>query len=198
MIVWINGAFGVGKTHTVMELHRRFPEAFFFDPENVGYFLRKHLPKAGQPDDFQHLPLWRKWVRELLKETDTHVPLTFVPMTIVETDIYNDVLNGLRHEGVQLLDFTLMASRATIRRRLRLRLRGDRNDWTYKQVDRCMDFLQEHKPGFLLDTERLSLDEVVETIAAEAGLVLQRPRLKGWQRRLRWGLVTLRSYRLPL
>lgn len=44
MIIWINGAFGVGKSHTSYELVRRLRNAFLFDPEQVGFFLRKYLP----------------------------------------------------------------------------------------------------------------------------------------------------------
>lgn len=36
MIVWINGAFGAGKTTLVAELHSRWPDALVYDPEQVG------------------------------------------------------------------------------------------------------------------------------------------------------------------
>jgi thymidylate kinase len=39
MIIWINGAFGAGKTTLAEELHRRLPDALAFDPEFVGYIL---------------------------------------------------------------------------------------------------------------------------------------------------------------
>ncbi|MBQ9717880.1 MAG: tunicamycin resistance protein, partial [Clostridia bacterium] len=38
MILWINGTFGSGKTQTAAELHRRIPDSFVYDPENVGYW----------------------------------------------------------------------------------------------------------------------------------------------------------------
>jgi hypothetical protein len=41
MIIWINGAFGAGKTTLAEELQRRLPEAMPFDPEYVGYTLIK-------------------------------------------------------------------------------------------------------------------------------------------------------------
>jgi 2-phosphoglycerate kinase len=47
MIIWINGAFGVGKSHTSAELVRRLDNTFLFDPEKVGFFLRKHLPNMN-------------------------------------------------------------------------------------------------------------------------------------------------------
>ncbi|MDQ0779704.1 hypothetical protein QF026_008170 [Streptomyces aurantiacus] len=41
MIVWVNGAFGSGKSTLVDELRPRWPEALVFDPEMVGYVLRE-------------------------------------------------------------------------------------------------------------------------------------------------------------
>ncbi|NII70905.1 AAA family ATPase [Microbacterium ulmi] len=33
MLIWINGAFGAGKTHTAFELQRRLVGAHVADPE---------------------------------------------------------------------------------------------------------------------------------------------------------------------
>lgn len=57
MIIWINGAFGVGKSHTAYKLTRRIDNAFLFDPETVGFFLRDKLPGTARFDDFQYIPL---------------------------------------------------------------------------------------------------------------------------------------------
>ncbi|WP_353095654.1 hypothetical protein [Tissierella praeacuta] len=46
MIIWLNGAFGSGKTTCAFELSRRFPNSFVYDPENIGYFIRNNTPKA--------------------------------------------------------------------------------------------------------------------------------------------------------
>jgi hypothetical protein len=60
MIIWINGAFGAGKTTLAEELSRRLPEAVLFDPEYVGYMLRYWVPVPT--GDFQDLPSWRELV----------------------------------------------------------------------------------------------------------------------------------------
>jgi hypothetical protein len=60
MIIWINGAFGAGKTTLAEELSRHFPEAVLFDPEYVGYLLRHWVPVPT--GDFQDLPSWRELV----------------------------------------------------------------------------------------------------------------------------------------
>ena len=47
MILWLNGSFGAGKTTVAHELQRRLPDAFVYDPENVGYFLRKNARRCA-------------------------------------------------------------------------------------------------------------------------------------------------------
>ena len=44
MIIWLNGAFGAGKTQTAYELRRRLPGSYVYDPENAGFFIRDNLP----------------------------------------------------------------------------------------------------------------------------------------------------------
>src|ERR1022692_2579751 len=63
MMIWVNGAFGAGKTTLADELHRRLPEALAFDPEYVGYILGKWVP-SPESGDFQDIPLWRKLVAD--------------------------------------------------------------------------------------------------------------------------------------
>lgn len=61
VIVWLNGAFGVGKTSTARELVGVLPDARIVDPEYVGYMLRHAL--ATEPvGDFQDWPPWRELV----------------------------------------------------------------------------------------------------------------------------------------
>ena len=45
MIVWINGAFGAGKTSTARELIDLIPNSTFYDPEVIGGALRHLLPQ---------------------------------------------------------------------------------------------------------------------------------------------------------
>ena len=43
VIIWINGAFGAGKTALAEELHRRLPDAVLYNPEDVGLMLWKQM-----------------------------------------------------------------------------------------------------------------------------------------------------------
>ncbi|MFC7102162.1 hypothetical protein ACFQQB_17915 [Nonomuraea rubra] len=56
MLVWINGTFGVGKTQTAYELHRRLPGSVVCDPEHVGLGLHRMTPPALRSDFQLHPP----------------------------------------------------------------------------------------------------------------------------------------------
>jgi hypothetical protein len=58
VIVWLNGAFGAGKTTVAMELMPLVPRARLFDPETAGFMLRPNL-SDNPVSDFQHWPPWR-------------------------------------------------------------------------------------------------------------------------------------------
>jgi hypothetical protein len=81
MMIWINGAFGAGKTTLAEELHRRLPDALLFDPEYVGYLLRMWLP-VPDSGDFQDIPLWRRLTAEFATGMTADYGRTLIiPMT---------------------------------------------------------------------------------------------------------------------
>lgn len=183
MIVWINGAFGAGKTHTAHELQRRLPGSHVADPELLGFALRKTLPASD--GDFQDLPLWRILVRDSLIEGSRRTTgLVFVPMTLVRNDYFEEIVGGLRSAGVDVRHYALLTSRAELKRRLKLRsgyvlgrILGRDETWGLQQLDRCLAALTRDEFGVHVDNTSRSLDEVVEWIAADLGVTLQRPRL---------------------
>ena len=63
MIIMLNGAFGVGKTTIAQSLVASLPHSMIFDPEEVGYMLRRITDGvrcgAEDTDDFQDIALWR-------------------------------------------------------------------------------------------------------------------------------------------
>ena len=187
MIVWINGAFGSGKTTAAFELHRRLPGSHVYDPENIGYFIRKNAPKPIDGGDFQELPLWRAFNYEMLKLiAEKHPGKTIiVPMTLVNEEYFDEIVGRLRTDGIGIAHFALVASRETLL--ARLRTRGEKeNSWAAQQIDRCVASLSRERFGRHVATDGMSEDEVVERIAAEAGLALRpdkRSRIrKRWDR----------------
>lgn len=176
MIVWINGAFGSGKTQTAHELLRRLDGAFLYDPENVGFFLRRNEPKQLAADNFQDEPLWRSMNRDMLLHLSQHFAgPVLVPMTLVREDYYDEIIGGLRRQRVDVRHFVLCARAETVRKRLRRRLEGT-NSWAARQLPACLSALESPLFENKLWTDKLSVPETAEEIAARLGLKL-RPRL---------------------
>ena len=83
MLVWINGAFGSGKTQSAFELHRRAPDTHVADPELIGHAMHKMLPAVARRD-YQDLPQWRAAATAMLIDVEAaHGGPVIVPMTMV-------------------------------------------------------------------------------------------------------------------
>ncbi len=182
MIIWLNGAFGSGKTTIAFELQRRLPGAFVFDPENAGYYLRKNLPQTIWQADFQDDPLWRQINLAMLRRLSQTGQTIIVPMTLVNPQYYDEIIGSLRAEGIEIRVILLMASKKTLVRRLHNRLEG-RNSWARQQIDRCQSAFLQSNPAEKLWTDRLSIEATVEAAAHRAGIRLIPERRSTWQQR---------------
>lgn len=172
MIVWINGTFGSGKTQTAHELHRRMPGTFLYDPENVGYWLRKNEPAYLQKDNFQDEALWRSVNRQMLLHLARHCAGdVIVPMTLVSAQYYDEIIGVLRREGVSVHHFVLWAGESTVRRRLRQRLEFG-NSWAVQQLPGCLSALSDPRFENKIQTEGKSIPAVAEEIAGQLSLPL--------------------------
>ena len=117
MIIWINGAFGAGKTTLAEELSTRLPEAVLYDPEYVGYLLRHFVPVPT--GDFQDLPSWRELVvATALSLRRHHASTLIVPMTLINDDYLAEILGGLRAGGAEILHVFLDLDPAVLRQRI--------------------------------------------------------------------------------
>lgn len=176
MIIWINGAFGAGKTQTAFELHRRTEHTFVYDPENAGYFIRKNIPEQLGKDDFQDFPMWREHNYSMLSCLNREYDGTIiVPMTLVNPQYFDEIIGKLRADGVTVHHFALCASKEVIGRRLKSR--GDGADsWAAKQTDRCVNGLADKRFQVHMDTDRMTIEDNVAFIAERVGLRLNRYR----------------------
>lgn len=197
MIVWINGAFGAGKTHTAYELVRRTDRTALVDPEVAGFGLQRTLPGPLR-GDFQDIAAWRSGVIELLDrvERSGDYEASVVPMTLVEPAYLEEIHGGLRALGHDVRHVALITSPAVLRRRLRGRLEGlrGRETWAMQQIDRCVRALSEID-AHQVDNDQAGLDAVVEEIAAHVGLPLTKSALPTWRaqvRRLRVAAAVIR------
>ncbi|MFK7693241.1 AAA family ATPase [Paenibacillus sp. HJGM_3] len=173
MILWINGAFGSGKTTISYELKRRIPNSFVYDPENVGYFIRKNVPKQILKDDFQDHVIWREINFSILQTISDEFPgIIIVPMTIVNPQYFNEIIDKLRSSGVEVNHFTLLANRETLLKRLKSR--GDNeNSWPANQIDRCISGLSQDLFKVHIQTDNLTTEEIINYISRECNIKLQ-------------------------
>ncbi|MUT67838.1 AAA family ATPase [Paenibacillus sp. NEAU-GSW1] len=172
MIIWINGAFGAGKSQTAYELHRRLAGSFVFDPENAGFYIRKQLPMTMLKADFQDYPVWREinyaMLKYISKEYKGHI---IVPMTVVSPAYFLQIIGQLKLDGLDVRHFTLWASKPVLLKRLRSRGDGARS-WGAAQIDRCMQSLSGELFQKHLNTDEMTTEQVVQAIAAELDLTL--------------------------
>ncbi|WP_151735999.1 AAA family ATPase [Paenibacillus tengchongensis] len=166
MIIWINGAFGAGKTSAAQELHRRIPGSYMFDPENAGYYIRENLPAAMIKDDFQDHRLWREINNSMLHEIALNFPgVVIAPMTITDPGYYHEIIGRLREQAVTVHTITLYVPREMLLERLIAR--GEEVDcWPARQIDRCLAGFEHELFLPRLYTEKLTIPQVAEAIAA--------------------------------
>lgn len=173
MLVWINGPFGGGKTATAFELQRRLPGSVVCDPEHLGFGLRRMLPPALRTN-FQDLRAWRSGVHEVLDLTARNCEgPVIVPMTLIDSRYFAQIVGRLRDDGHDVRHFALLAERATVLRRLNRRGFGyglRRERWAVDRLDQCLARLQEPEFAYQIHTDQQTVPQVADTIAQIAAL----------------------------
>lgn len=179
MIIWINGAFGSGKTNVAYELNRRIKNSCVYDPEEIGYFIRDNIPKELKLSDFQDYPIWRDFNYQMLEYMSSHYDrIIIVPMTITSEIYYNEIVERLRQCGIDIKHFTLMANKETLLKRLDKRGDG-KNSWAAKQIDRCINDLDNPIFKEHIDTNKMTVYEVVDYIGESCNISLLSEN-RGW------------------
>ncbi|WP_075731674.1 NUDIX hydrolase [Streptomyces acidiscabies] len=120
-VVWINGAFGAGKTTTARELNDLIPNSTLFDPEFVGGALphllpAKHLAEVG---DYQDLPIWRRLVIDTAAAVLAEVGGTLlVPMTLLRQEYRDEIFGGLAARRIPVRHVLLAPAETILRARI--------------------------------------------------------------------------------
>ncbi|MEU4682852.1 AAA family ATPase [Streptomyces xinghaiensis] len=145
MIVWVNGAFGSGKTTLVDELRPRWPEALVYDPEMVGFVLREIVDVPT--GDFQDLRLWRRQVAGLaVGLVEEYRRPVLIPMTLVNPRYVGEIFGVLRDASIDVHHFYLEVSRKILEQRIdgRSFFPGDPDReqqvrrWAKNRIEACM------------------------------------------------------------
>lgn len=170
MIIWINGAFGSGKTTCAWELKNRLKNSFVFDPEQVGTLLNIQLPNNLRKRNFQDYPLWRIYNFKLLEHLSLHSNDTIiVPMTIINEDYFEEIIEKLRSRGITVHHCTLIADKNNLTRRLHNRLEFG-NTWAKQNIENCIQAFNSKKFGIKINTNGKSIDNIVSEIGKQFNL----------------------------
>jgi 8-oxo-dGTP pyrophosphatase MutT (NUDIX family) len=121
VIIWVNGAFGAGKTCAARELLDLIPDSILYDPEAVGDCLRRLLPekRLEEVTDYQELPIWRRLVIEgaaaLLNEVGG---VLVTPMTLLRQEHRDEIFGGLAARGMDVRHVLLEPGETILRERI--------------------------------------------------------------------------------
>jgi predicted kinase len=171
LVVWINGAFGVGKTAVASELVRLLPEAVVFDPEELGLVLRAVVPVAEQTDDFQDIAAWRATTLAAVVSLARSRPgVVIVPMAVVDDSYFGEIVGGVRRAGVAVLHVALVAPADVIE--TRLRARSQMEGWAHDRVAGCVAALDHERFAEHLDASVATPEQLARHIHAR---VVDRP-----------------------
>ncbi|WP_258053197.1 NUDIX hydrolase [Streptomyces sp. Ru73] len=121
MIVWLNGAFGAGKTTAAQELLDLLPGSTLYDPELVGHGLREMLPakRLDDVEDYQDLPSWRRLVVDAAAALLTEVPGPLItPMTLLRQEYRDEIFGGLASRRIPVRHVLLHAEETILRERI--------------------------------------------------------------------------------
>ncbi|MGW2652101.1 AAA family ATPase [Streptomyces sp. NPDC001478] len=177
MIIWLNGAFGGGKTTLAAGLSRALSGATVADPEAVGDLVRSAL--AGhelKPRDYQDLPLWRQlsgaFVAGLAQHTGGPV---IVPMTVLNPTYAEEIFTRLRRTD-RFHHLVLHAEPAALHERIEASCEcpGDpeRSETVRAYRRRRAADYQEaatswlHTQGHVIDTTALTADQTLQAALA--------------------------------
>jgi len=163
-IVWINGAFGSGKTTIANELISKFENGCMYDPEELGQFIRAHVADGLRYENFQDHPLWTKLNAEtLLHMGQSFKGVVIVPMTLIDEIRLAQFETTLKEGGVDMFMFTLLASSETLKNRL-IKRGDEAGTWPHTKIDNCVSILQSDAFEHHVETDNLSVEEVTSKI----------------------------------
>ncbi|MEV6263489.1 NUDIX domain-containing protein [Streptomyces sp. NPDC051784] len=146
MIVWINGAFGAGKTSAACELIDLIPNSTLYDPELTGGALSRLLPqkRLAEVTDFQDLPIWRRLVVDTAAALLAELPgVLVVPMTLLRQEYRDEIFGGLAARRIPVRHVLLAPEETILRRRIAERQedaddpgRSERvRQWAYDHIE---------------------------------------------------------------
>lgn len=166
MIVWLNGAFGVGKTSTARRLAALTPDSRVYDPEPLGSLLQHTIGRL-QRGDFQHLVSWRRGTVLRTRMAAHGHGVVIVPMTVLRPDYLDEMLAALRTAGHDVRHVTLDATSPVLHARIAAdEAEPQAAEWRRHHIDIYADVREELRTrGRMVDTTAHPPADVAAAIA---------------------------------
>jgi 8-oxo-dGTP pyrophosphatase MutT (NUDIX family) len=178
VIVWVNGAFGAGKSTTARELIDLIPNSTLFDPEVIGGALThllppKHLAEVG---DFQDLPIWRRLVVDTAAAMLAELGgVLVVPMTLLRQEYRDEIFGGLASRRIPVRHVLLAPAETILRERIAGReIPPDLPDGEMRVTQWALDHIEPYRAALAswltadahtVDTSSLTPREAAQRIA---------------------------------
>ncbi len=164
MIIWISGAYGVGKSTLAEELLKHIDNSMIFDAEEVGNAVRENYPGEPYGVIYEDYPLWCDFNYMLLKDIYNNFSKNiFVPMTLVRKKSYINIIERLRSDGIETKLIILEASRKNIHDRIIAR-GEDENCWCMENIEMSQKGSKNLPCDLLIDTDEKTVFEIAEIV----------------------------------
>lgn len=162
MIIWISGAYGVGKSTLAEAMAAKMENALIFDAEEVGNAVRENYPDCPYGYIFEDYPLWSEFCCLLLKDIHTafHKDI-LVPMTLLRRGSYS-MIQRLRDENIRTELVILEADHGTIHDRI-LSRGEEEGCWCMENIALSREG-SAALPGFRIPTTGVSVEELVNQV----------------------------------
>src|SRR4051812_38493725 len=117
-LVWVNGAFGVGKSRATQLATASDTRWRLFDPETVGYMLRVNLADLAG-DDFQDFKAWRTLVPAVAHAVMEQTGDDLVAVqTVLNESYWRELREGLSDRGITVKHIVLDADAEALTSRI--------------------------------------------------------------------------------
>jgi chloramphenicol 3-O-phosphotransferase len=167
MIIFLNGAFGIGKTTVARAVQRRLPSTLVYDPERIGYILQR-LPRwvtGHRTDDYQDLPLWRSLTSRGVWASRLVQPHVIVPMAFSNVAYLREISQHVEAFEPRVRHVCLTAPLDVVQERLRQRgADPTTHAWQYRRAAECCEAHQHPEFGEHIPTARRPADEIAQDI----------------------------------
>jgi hypothetical protein len=134
--VWLNGAFGAGKSTTAKKLVEMSAGLRLFDPEWVGFMLRANLGDH-EFTDFQQLPPWRTLVPKVASDVAGLTGQDLVAaQTVLDHGYWAELHAGMTRLGHRVVHVLLDAPVDVLRARIDADQAGvDIRAWRHEHLE---------------------------------------------------------------